>query len=85
MKGATKMIVNAIELKKKVRIGDSLRNESSYEGNPGDYLVTTVSGNQTILSKEIFKELQSLGVAPREALAQSSNFPGFIDLNKDNK
>ena len=79
------MIVNAIELKKKIRLGDSLRNEPTYEGNPGDYLVTVASGNQLVVAKELFIELQSYGLAPREAIVQSSSVPTFIDIDKKKK
>jgi hypothetical protein len=58
------MIVNAIELKKKILLGDLLKGEATYQGNPGDYLVTTSGGNQGIIAKEIFKEIisQSFGI-----------------------
>lgn len=64
------MIVNAIELKKKIHLGDLLKGEPTYQGNPGDYLVTTVNGNQGIIPKEIFKEIvsQSFGVVERTTI-----------------
>jgi hypothetical protein len=57
------MITSAIELKKKVHLGNSLNNESTYVGNVGDFLVTTKKGHQGIIPKEIYQELITSGVA----------------------
>lgn len=57
------MITSAIELKKKVHLGNSLNNESTYVGNVGDFLVTTKKGHQGIIPKEIYQELIANGVA----------------------
>lgn len=62
------MIVEAIELKKKISLGDY---PNLYAGYPGDFLATTVRGNQLILSEEVYKELQGFGIAPREEVAIS--------------
>lgn len=56
------MITSAIELKKKVHLGNSLNNESTYVGNVGDFLVTTKKGHQGIIPKEIYQELVANGV-----------------------
>lgn len=62
MKGKTNMIVNAIELKKKITLqspsNDIINKEPTYVGHPGDYLITTIEGNQGIIPKEIFEEME---------------------------
>jgi hypothetical protein len=63
MKGKAKMIVQAIELKEKVHLGDILK---GYVGNPGDFLVTTLNGKQGIIPKQIYQEFQNYGLAPRQ-------------------
>lgn len=56
------MIVEAIELKKKISLGDY---PNLYAGYPGDFLITTVNGNQAIVSKEVYKDLKEFEATPR--------------------
>ena len=71
------MIVEAIELKKRITLqspsNDIINKEPLYTGNPGDFLVTTSNGNQAIIPKAVYEDLQAFGVAPRTV-----NFEPFI-------
>jgi hypothetical protein len=68
------MITSAIELKKKVHLGNSLNNEPTYIGNVGDFLVTTKKGHQGIIPKEIYQELVTNGLAIVPGGGTTGNF-----------